>query len=487
MTDTAPPPTNLDAEKALLGAILVNNQAIDQVSRFLRPDHFSEAVHGGIFEAILDLTSQGRAADPRILVGHLPKMLDDKMTMQAYLAHLAASATTVINAPDYAASILDLWVRRSLMLLGEDVASDARDPPRDLASAAAQLDAAELRVSKIREAGRVERSRGMAFHLDASIEAMAAAYKDDTPIGLEWCLPEIEAVVDTRMQTGDLVGLLGASGDLKTTTAVTQARFTAERGVPTLFLSGEQSVQQCIRQMHAQRLGVSAKHTNNGTVSPAEFEQVVEDAQAIRALPLSIETWSDMRVSQLAAMVRGFNRRRGRGLVIVDHAKKIVPDNRGDNLAQQVFQIFDAMKSLASASGNAILLLMQRNTDFLRRKIMRPVRADSYGGEGPIQNLDACVAIYRPSRWLREQAKIEEREDRRKDLIDKAYALNLRAGSTGQDGISMAQLYCLKSRYGDDQLPHQELQFEGRFTRLSRIRESAQDEMAELVGRAANG
>ena len=167
------------------------------------------------------------------------------------------------------------------MLLGEDVASDARDPPRDLASAAAQLDAAELRVSKIREAGRVERSRGMAFHLEASIEAMAAAYKDDRPIGLEWCLPEIEAVVDTRMEPGDLVGLLGASGDLKTTTAVTQARFSAERGVPTLFLSGEQSVQQCIRQMHAQRLGVSAKHTNNGTVSPAEFEQVVEDAQAI--------------------------------------------------------------------------------------------------------------------------------------------------------------------------------------------------------------
>lgn len=477
-----PLPFNPEAERALLGAILVNNQALDTVSRFLTPEQFHEPVHGQIFGIILDLAEQGRKADPVTVVDRLPKMLNEDLSAKKYVAHLAANATTIINAPDYAKTVHDLWVRRGLAVIGEDMASVARNPPRELMTAAAQLDDAEQRISELRDMGRFERSQGMSFHLEASIEAMASAYKDDKPIGLDWCLPEIERAVDTRMEPGDLIGMLGASGDAKSSLALTQVRFSAEQGVPVLFLSGEQSVQQCIRQMTAQKLGIQAKHIKSGRVSEAEFAAVVEDARAIGQLPLMIETWTDMRVGQLGARIRAFNRRFGRGLVVIDHAKKIIPDHRSDILAQQVFQIFDSLKGVAMQTGNAVLLLMQRNSDFLKRRVMRPVRADSYGGEGPLQNLDACFSIYRPSRWLREQAKIEERDDRRRQLIDDATQMDLRAGGTVEDGITLAQLYCLKSRFGDDQLPHQDLRFEGRYTRLTRIqRSTAQAEMAEML------
>jgi replicative DNA helicase len=125
------PPHNIEAEQALLGAILVNNDAYDRVSDFLKPAHFSEELHRRIYEVASQLIRAGKVATPITLKTFLGDHDLGGMTVPQYLARLAAEATSVINAEDYGRTIHDLAVRRELILIGEDIVNGAYDAPVD--------------------------------------------------------------------------------------------------------------------------------------------------------------------------------------------------------------------------------------------------------------------------------------------------------------------------------------------------------------------
>ncbi len=127
------PPHNIEAEQALLGAILVNNEAFDRVSDFLHPDHFSEEIHRRIFEVAAQLIRAGKVATPVTLKTFLGEHDLGGITVPQYLARLAAEATTIINAEDYGRTIYDLATRRRLITIGEDVVNMAYDARVDMA------------------------------------------------------------------------------------------------------------------------------------------------------------------------------------------------------------------------------------------------------------------------------------------------------------------------------------------------------------------
>ena len=119
-------PHNIEAEQALLGAILVNNEALYRVSDFLEARHFFEPVHQKIYEISSQLVRAGKVASPVTLKTFLPADADiGGLTLSQYLARLAAEATTVINAQDYGRTIYDLSVRRALIVIGEDMVNEA--------------------------------------------------------------------------------------------------------------------------------------------------------------------------------------------------------------------------------------------------------------------------------------------------------------------------------------------------------------------------
>ena len=146
-------PHNIEAEQALLGAILVNNEAFYRVSDFLKPEHFFEPMHAKIFELAASLIRAGKIASPVTLKTFLPPDLDiGGLNASQYLARLAAEATTVINAEDYGRTIYDLATRRSLIIIGEDMVNVAYDAPVDLAPSRADRGrrAAALRARRDR-------------------------------------------------------------------------------------------------------------------------------------------------------------------------------------------------------------------------------------------------------------------------------------------------------------------------------------------------
>jgi replicative DNA helicase len=115
-------PHNIEAEQALLGATLINNEAFYRVSDFLEPKHFFEPIHQRIFELASELIRAGKLGTPVTLKTFLPADLDIAgLTVNQYLARLAAEATTIINAEDYGRTIFDLSIRRGLIVIGEDI------------------------------------------------------------------------------------------------------------------------------------------------------------------------------------------------------------------------------------------------------------------------------------------------------------------------------------------------------------------------------
>src|ERR671920_2169279 len=138
-------PNNIDAEQALLGAILVNNDAYYRVSDFLEAGHFFVELHRKIFEVATALIKAGKVATPITLKTFLGDHDVDGLTVSQYLARLAAEATTVINAEDYGRTIYDLAIRRNLIGIGEDMVNVAYDAPVDFAPRA-QIEDAERRL-----------------------------------------------------------------------------------------------------------------------------------------------------------------------------------------------------------------------------------------------------------------------------------------------------------------------------------------------------
>ena len=150
------PPYNTEAEQALLGAMLISNAAYLRVSEFLRPEHFGNAVHGRIFAAIGKLLERGQIANP-VTLKHL---FDQDGALSEiggaqYLARLAGAAATIINAEDYARAVYDLYLRRELITLGEDIVNDAFRHDLD-DSPPEQIERAEKKLFDLATSGQTE-------------------------------------------------------------------------------------------------------------------------------------------------------------------------------------------------------------------------------------------------------------------------------------------------------------------------------------------
>src|SRR5256714_10924210 len=171
-------PHNIEAEQALLGAILINNDAFYRVSDFLKPPHFFETVHQKIFDIAANLIRVGKTATPITLKTFLPPDLDIAgLTASQYLARLAAEATTVINAEDYGRTIYDLAIRRTLIIIGEDMVNVAYDAPVDL-SPSDQIQDAQRRLYEVAETGRYDGGfQRFATALTTAVDMAARAYQ----------------------------------------------------------------------------------------------------------------------------------------------------------------------------------------------------------------------------------------------------------------------------------------------------------------------
>ncbi len=297
-------PNNIEAEQALLGAILVNNDAFYRVSDFLKPVHLYEPLHRKIFEIAGDIIRMGRIANPVTIKTHLGDAKVGEMSVATYLARLAAEAVSIINAEDYGRTIYDLALRRALITIGEDIVNIAYDAPVDMPPQA-QIEDTERRLFELAENGRYD--GGFQAFNDAVATAidMAAAAKERDG-GLSGISTGIQSL-DSKMgglQRSDLIILAGRPGMGKTSLATNIAyniaasyegdvqpdgSMKAKNGGVVGFYSLEMSSEQLATRIISEQTEVSSSKIRRGDLTDTDVEKLVACSRMMQKVPLYID------------------------------------------------------------------------------------------------------------------------------------------------------------------------------------------------------
>ena len=440
-------PTNLDAEQALLGAIMHNPKAWHAVSEFLRQEHFADALHGRIYAECARRIESGGVADLVSLKTWFATDYDGEKD-PSYLSTLFCAMVGIINAKEYGQQILHSYQLRTLISVGETLVNSAfcnEIPVHELASTAAEdID----RV--IADIGNKQRRSSYTI-TEAGAAAIAAgerARANGGVIGLSTGLPSLDAALG-GMEDGALYVLAGRPGMGKSALGVQIAEHNARQGIGTLIVSLEMQAAQLGRRVLSRLSGVPLRGMRHGDWSDWQASQIVQAQQTLERLPLVIEDQSGLNPQMIAAKARAVHRKHGLGLLVVDHLHIVATPASTERMGATwaVGQVSNALKRLAKDMDIPVLALAQLNRGVEGRDDKRPTMSDLRQSGEIEQDAEAIMMLYRPEYYLSkhppEQAKNENAEryadsvrsyfDQKERLAGKAEVIlpKVRDGETG--------------------------------------------------------
>jgi replicative DNA helicase len=412
-------PHNIEAEQALLGAILVNNEALYRVSDFLEPRHFFEPVHQGIYEIAGSLIRVGKIANPVTLKTFLPADVDIAgLTVSQYLARLAAEATTVINAEDYGRTVYDLFIRRSLIGIGEEMVNVAFDAPVDFAPRD-QIEDAERRLYELAETGKYDGGfQRFASALTTAVDMAARAYQRDGKLsGLATGLQDLDRMMG-GLQHSDLVILAGRPGMGKTSLATNVAYNIARawRGdvrpdghIETVnggivgFFSLEMSAEQLATRIISEQTEIPSYRIRRGEIEPSDFDRIAAVAREMESLPLYLDETGGLSIAQLAARARRLKRQKGLDLLVIDYVQLLQGSARraNENRVQEVTEITTGLKALAKELNVPVLACSQLSRQVESRDDKRPQLSDLRESGSIEQDADVVLFVFREEYYLK--------------------------------------------------------------------------------------
>jgi replicative DNA helicase len=411
-------PHNIEAEQALLGAILINNEAFYRVADFLEPEHFFEPIHRQIYDIARGLIRMGKLVSPVTLKTFLPADIDIAgMALTQYLARLASEATTVINAFDYGRTVYDLATRRDLIALGEEMVNVAFDAPVDFAPRE-QIESAERRLYELAETGRY----GGGFQtfesaLHTAVDMAAKAYQREGRLsGLATGLRDL----DTKMgglQSSDLIIVAGRPGMGKTAFATNIAYnvarawrgevradghiVTANGGIVGFF-SLEMSAEQLATRIIAEQTGIPSSTIRRGGIHENEFERIRDVVVELQHLPFFIDESGGLTVAQLAARARRLKRQKGLDLLVVDYIQLLQGSSRRalEGRVHEVTEITTSLKALAKELNVPVLAISQLSRQVENRDDKRPQLSDLRESGSIEQDADVVLFVFRDEYYL---------------------------------------------------------------------------------------
>ncbi len=406
-------PHNIEAEQALLGAILVNNAASENVSGFLEPRHFFEPLHGRIFEACVKLVDRGQIATPVTLK---PFFEGDEamrdMGGARYLAKLAGSAVTIFNAENYGRIVHDLSMRRDLISIGEEMSHDAYESTVD-DTAEGQIEKAEQRLFDLAEKGQPDAGfREFNRSIASAVDLIQAAYRRSGKLsGVTTGLRALDEMLG-GLHVSDLVVLAGRPSMGKTALATNIAFNAAKAHVAALrdqgetghddgamvgFFSLEMSAEQLVTRMLAEVAGIPSDKLRRGMVNKDQFRRLVRASQEIEDLPFYIDDTPALSITAIRSRARRLKRRHGLSLIVVDYLQLVRPSGStsADNRVQEVTEITQGLKALAKELDLPVLALSQLSRAVEQREDKRPLLADLRESGSIEQDADVVMFIYR--------------------------------------------------------------------------------------------
>jgi replicative DNA helicase len=419
-------PHNIEAEQALLGAVLINNEAYHRVGEYLRPEHFYEPVHGRIYAAMAGLIERGRLADHITLKVAFE---DDEALRELdgaqYLARLARAAESIINADDYGRLLHDLALKRGLIQVGEEVVNKAYDPALP-ESGRQQIEAAEQRLFMLAQEGEVEGGfRGFPAVLASAVTMVEAAYhKDSRVTGVPTHLIDLDDKLG-GLQPSDLVILAGRPSMGKTALAITiaaNAAATTAVGPDREGLAGENyavgvfslemSAEQLAMRLLSAQAELSSDDLRRGKLRDLDFKNVVQASQDLAGRPLFIDDTPALSVAALRTRARRLKRRQGLSLLVVDYLQLVRPASSSaqTNRVQEIGEITQGLKAIAKELNIPVLALSQLSRAVEQREDKRPQLSDLRESGAIEQDADVVMFVYRDE-YYQERSEPKQRPE----------------------------------------------------------------------------
>ena len=474
-------PQNVEAEAALLGALMIDNRLVEDVQLKLRPDHFFEPLHGRIYESILRMTDANRVANPVTL----KPMFDGDEAMKevggpAYLAQLTGSGAAIIGARDFAAQIYDLALLRALVGVGRDLVEGALDTSEEVAPLA-QIERAETELYKVAEEGGAEgkaKSFGDASKLALEMAERAlnsGGHLSGFTTGLDSLNTKIGG-----LHKSDLTIVAGRPGMGKSALGTNFAVAAAQRflrdaedgiapeksaGAPVALFSLEMSADQLATRILAEQSGITSENLRTGRITQHEFRDLARAAAELQSLPLYIDDTPGLTIAALRTRARRLKRQKGIGMIVVDYLQLLQGTGRGnDNRVQEISEISRGLKQLAKELDVPVTGLSQLSRQVEQREDKRPQLSDLRESGSIEQDADIVLFIYREDYYVKgvevemptpdEAASNPERRQKYEDWDAKYQAVK-----------GKAEIIVAKQRHGSTGIVR--VRFDGRITKFS--------------------
>lgn len=404
-------PYNIQAEQAVLGAVLVNNDSLNRVAEYLTPELFYEPVHMRIYDAILKIIDRGLVATPVTLKNYFDK---DQALVDIggaeYLARLAGKATAILNLEAYGRLIYDLAVRRQLVGIGEDIVNNAYDNEIEQ-SARQQIEIAEQKLFTLASEGSAESGFVvLRTSLNEAIRKADIAHKRDEKLsGVTSGFKDLDGIL-AGMQASDLIILAGRPSMGKTALAVNIAMEACKSLVKNFkssidtphppavgFFSLEMSSEQLAARMIAMESGVDSSKMRAGTLRDEEFAQIVESNRKLYNLPFFIDDTPALSISALRTRARRLKRKNNLGLVIIDYLQLVrgVSKVSEGSRVQEVSEVTQGLKAIAKELNIPVVALSQLSRAVEQREDKRPQLSDLRESGSIEQDADVVMFIYR--------------------------------------------------------------------------------------------
>jgi|TARA_B100000497_G_scaffold126417_1_gene165250 replicative DNA helicase len=404
-------PSNLEAEQALLGSILVNNDIIDEISTIINANTFYDPAHIKIYEVIESLNNKGMIANPITLKNFFEK--DDMLTEVGgteYLIKLTRFSASAKQSVDYAKVIHEMYLRRELVQISDQLTTDTLNASYQEQNAENIIENTEKSLFDLAERGSFSQSF-LKFNqaLDQTIEMATLAMKSDQGIvGVPTGLTDLDEKLG-GLHKSDLVILAGRPGMGKTALATNIAYHAAQNLMARqekssiAFFSLEMSSEQLSTRILSEQARIKSDDIRRGKVTESEINRYIETSRNIYNLPLYIDETPAITISTLSNRARRIKRLFGLSLIVVDYIQLMrAPNsnNRGDNRVQEVSEITQGLKALAKELRVPVLALSQLSRAVESRDDKKPQLSDLRESGSIEQDADVVMFVYREAYYL---------------------------------------------------------------------------------------
>lgn len=393
------PPHNLEAEKSVLGSLMLDPNAIHIIADILKPEDFYEYRHSTIYQVMLELNEKREPIDVLSVSSRLKeKKLLKETGGNAYLTDLVNGVPTASNVKHYADIVREKNVLRSLIGVSNYISNLGFDEGADVEQA---LDEAEKKIFGIARYSVRQKFQSIKTALGEAWERIDRLHKSPGELrGIPTGFTELDNML-AGLQKSDLIILAARPAMGKTALALNIARnISCKSNIPVGVFSLEMSAQSLVDRLIASEAHVDSWRLRTGRLSSEQDFQRISDAlDTLSKAPLFVDDEATNNIMQMRAMARRLQAEHGLGLLIVDYIQLMAPRFRAESAVQQMTEISRSLKALARELEVPILAISQLSRAVESRHDKRPKLHDLRDSGSIEQDADVVMFIYREDRY----------------------------------------------------------------------------------------